>query len=72
MGLDSSMTDGAVMVDHFKLYRRDRKHRRGGNILVHVSESIRSHRKIDLEHDRIETIQLELHIEKSATLTDSN
>ena len=34
--LDSSVADGAVMADRFKLYQRDRKHGRGGGILVQV------------------------------------
>jgi hypothetical protein len=66
--LDGSVPDAVVMVEHFKLYRKDRTHGRGGGILVHVPDSIRSHRRIDLERDHIEAIWLELQVEKSTIL----
>ena len=62
--LDSYVTNSTVTAEHFKLYhiwyRRD--------ILVYVTDSIGNHRRTYLELDHIETIWLELHIEKSTIL----
>ena len=62
------MTDAAVTVENFKLYRKDGRYGRGGGILVQVPVSIRSHRREDLERDHIEAVWLELCIEKSTIL----
>ena len=50
--LDGTVSDGEIRVSGFKIYRRDRN-KRGGRIMVHVSEDIKCMRRQDLARSSV-------------------
>ena len=60
--LNDTISDGEVSISSFSIYRKDRKGRRGGGILVYVHNSCRCRRRNDLEKDDVEAIWLEVHL----------
>ena len=66
--LANSVPDTAVMIDGYKLIRKDRTTGRGGGILVYVPSSMRCRRGSDLEKDHIEALWLEVHTQRSTFL----
>ena len=66
--LNNTITDGEVSISSFTLYRKDRKGKRGGGIMVYVHNSRRCRCRDDLENDDIEAIWLELHLRSRTIL----
>ena len=65
--LDKSVTDSEIAVPGFRMHRMDRN-RRGGGVLVYVSEDVRSVRRQDLEEDGIEAVWIEARVKKTHVL----
>ena len=58
--LTSAVSLGHVMIPGCAVYRRDRASGRGGGVLVYVSHSCRSWRRLDLEQSSVEATWIEL------------
>ena len=54
--LSDEIDDKELTINCFDTERKDRKHKKGGGILIYISESINYLRRYDLEHDNIEAI----------------
>ena len=65
--LDSTVSDGEIGVLGFKIYRRDRI-KRGGGVMVYVTEDIKCVRRRDLESEWIEALWLEVELRKKQLL----
>ena len=69
LGISESWLTSAVSLGHVRIpgctvhvYRRDRVSGRGGGVLVYVSHSCRSWRRLDLEQSSVEAIWIELRL----------
>ena len=59
--LDATISDSEIMIDGYKLYRRDRgNNSRAGGVVVYISESLPAIRRNDLERANIEGIWTEI------------
>ena len=58
----SAVSLGHVMIPGCTVYHRDHVSGRGGGILVYVSQSCRSWRRLDLEQSSVEAIWVELRL----------
>ena len=56
--LNDDIEDNLVSIRGYNIFRRDRPHRRGGGVCVHLSEHIHAKRRIDLESDNFECLWL--------------
>ena len=65
--LDKSVTDSEIAVPGFRMHRMDRT-RRGGGVLVYVSEDVKSVRRQDIEEDGIEAVWIEARMKKTQVL----
>jgi hypothetical protein len=65
--LDDSIPDYEIDLPDYQLYRKDRT-RHGGGVLVYVHDTISVTRRVDLEHDDIETLWLELQMDNGRVL----
>ena len=55
------LSDSEIMIDGYKLYRRDRgNNSRAGGVVVYISESLPAIRRNDLERANIEGIWTEI------------
>lgn len=61
--LDEDVLDAELVVAGFTMYRKDRN-RKGGGILVYISEDVRSFRRQDLEDEGIEAMWIEVRMRK--------
>ena len=57
--LDDRITDLEVGIPGFKVFRRDRN-RRGGGVMVYVSEQLKAVRRKDLEVNAVEAVWVEV------------
>ena len=57
--LDDRITDLEVGIPSFKVFRRDRN-RRGGRVMVYVSEQLKAVRRKDLEVNAVEAVWVEV------------
>ena len=59
--LGATISDSEIMIDGYKLYRRDRgNNSRAGGVVVYISESLPAIRRNDLERANIEGIWTEI------------
>ena len=65
--LDKGVSDAELVVMGMRMYRKDRN-RRGGGILVYVSEDVLSVRRWDLEDQAIEALWIEVKMRKRRVL----
>ena len=65
--LDGSISDVELDVSGFNLHRKDRN-RRGGGVLVYVSNNVKAVRRVDLEDVRIEALWIEVKLDKRQIL----
>lgn len=66
--LSDNIADGELHIPHFRLFRKDRGHGRGGGVAIYCHESIRAVRRHDLEIQSAEIIWLEVHQQKKINL----
>ena len=65
--LDGTIMDAEVGIPGFKIFRRDRN-RRGGGVMVYVSEQFKTVRREDLEDDAVEALWMEVRARNVAVL----
>ena len=65
--LSKSVSDNEVRVDGYRTYRKDRGGN-GGGVLVYVSETLKSCRRVDLEKDDVEAVWIELRFQMKEVL----
>ena len=65
--LDGSFPDQQFTIDNFQMYRKDRN-QHGGGLLVYVRSDLPSRRVPELETTQVETLTIELIIEKTKWL----
>ena len=65
--LDESVNSAALFPSNFRVYRRDRN-RRGGGVLVAVSDKIICNQRDVLEESDIELLMLDIHYSKNKSL----
>ena len=56
--LNDDIEDNLVSIRGYNIFRRDRPHRRGGEVCVYLSEHIHAKRRTDLESDNFECLWL--------------
>jgi len=58
--LKPSISDGELIIPHYKLYRKDRVAQHGGGVGIYCHESVQVRRRVDLERPDLELLWIDI------------